>query len=1335
MADEEAEQDYCDSSGGTAALKALGERLQTLAAALKDSDESPAQSSAQYCQAFCQTLVEYANLWRTEEDPLPLVEVYMVALLSYAQASSSLSPQCEHVSLVLERLSLSYVELLLSLPEHVPSALWEKFRLSVKTAHTLLQENGISQLHMLCALAQEQGPWTNSSLQSILSNEILEVERVHEFLALEGPVLLDMRVKHLIKENRAEKAVLLAKVCSEFPAFEGKGCFKQMHLLCLCTVGAQEPLMEELSKVDCRDGLEMICNLEADGDEKGAFTLCSAFLTRQLLQEDTYCAWELTLFWSKLLRRLEPSEQRYLDKCKQMSCLSKTAFHILFFIKVIQSEMENIGLPTCIEMCVRALQMDSCDGNKKATICKTISCLLPTDLEVKRACQLTEFLLEPTVDSYYAVETLYNEPDGKPEEESLPVPNSLRCELLLVLKTQWPFDPEFWDWKTLKRHCLALMGEEASIVSSIDELNDGENPEEPVEEDSVAANDEFKDVSECFWDTTNELNEIADEKQKKRQIKKLREKGFVSARFRNWQAYMQYCVLCDKEFLGHRIVRHAQTHFKDGLYSCPICAETFDTKETLEPHVASHVKLSCKERLAAMKTSRKLAKTASSSKTAASVAADLKSKTGVSQVRKPKLKDSFNGDTLQLYSGDTAVDSQTEFPRIKRESTEENVCPVLKCRKGFKYFRNLLAHVKDHGDNEEAKRFLEMQSKKVVCQYCRRHFVSVSHLNDHLQVHCGTKPYICIQLNCKASFLSNAELLVHKKEHPVFKAKCMFPNCGKIFHEAYKLYDHEAQHYKTYTCKVPGCGKVFHSQGQLDLHMEGHVTKDDDSQTTENKSLQPVEETAYLTNHEIQRDEEQNCLMDVTMLNSLPEVEMSGHPLGPVKVKHSVESMLNNTVPDCTTQEYQTNTVKSELELSDPEPPNVQHSTCTDRSVLQPAVSLHMSHQSQPRTEESLIEALLSNHVPPSSVTSTSSFRSVIEDFLPTPSSDVLQSQIQTTVPQSQMQPVYSDGNPEFRQCIPNPGGPKSAPSQGLFLNTMPPTGQASYDTMPLMVGNLPAASQKAPVQVMPQPPNGHCENRLMQPSLTNIPTQSEGAKERHKCAFETCTRDYSSYRSVTKHMKAAHPEFYVQWKLAKKNNKVPKGITKCMSICGNLNSVAPSQNQLGKTNPTPVVQIQKAIGPPPPYPTPCQNSNNPPVSSHSAVLTNQTYSGQMEDMLNPILFSQMGSTPDQSIAMQSHTGPDSTWGSSPGNHNSVLHQQTCHAQPMTPNTNTLSAKPFHSYTHISTPDQTADAKLREMGQLTLPPQETFTTHLMMTQATNEYLPAHNTIFKVQMYS
>uniref|UniRef100_A0A8C4DTH9 Zinc finger protein 292b n=1 Tax=Dicentrarchus labrax TaxID=13489 RepID=A0A8C4DTH9_DICLA len=919
------------------------------------------------CKTYCQilTLLEYAGRWRIEEEPLPLVEVYIVALLSYAQASPYLSLQCENVTLVTQTSGI-----------RIPCF-----------AYIKLQENGITQLSLLSALAQYDGVWTNRVLQGLLSSENQQTEEVEEFLVQEGLVLLEMRVKQLMKENQPGKAALLAKTCSECPAFQGKGNFKQMYLVCLCATSEQDQLMDELSKEDCRDALEMICNLESDRDERAAFSLCSAFLTRQLLQGDTYCAWELTLCWSKLLKRLEPSEQAFLDRCRQMSLLSKTVYHILFLIKVIQSEIDSVGLPACIEMCIRALRMESEDGNTKATVCKTISCLLPTDLEVKRACQLTEFLLEPTVDSYYAVETLYNEPDQKLEEENMPVPNSLRCELLLVFKTQWPFDPEFWDWKTLKRHCLALMGEEASIVSSIDLLNDTEDPEE---EEDFLSQERLRNVPDHLVSGTYELNDITDKRQKNREMKKLREKGFISARFRNWQAYMQYCVLCDKEFLGHRIVRHAQTHLSGGVYSCPICAQTFTSKDTLIPHVTSHVKQSCKERLTAMKTNKKL----SDPKTAAPVIAALKAKT---ENELYENADSLGQNGVLMHNVESRVD------KCNTESSENNVCPVGKCRRSFKFFKNLVAHVKAHGDNEEAKTFLEMQRKKVVCQYCRRHFVNVTHLNDHLQVHCGVKPYICIQLNCKASFLSNTELLVHRKTHSVFKARCMFPNCGKIFNEAFKLYDHEAQHYKTFTCKVADCGKVFHTQQQLDLHQERHATQEEESPSSEQTS------------------------------------------------------------------------------------PNM-------------------------RPGPSLIEQMLSNHTPPKQENSQENWNT------------------------------------------------ESA------VNPRPMCSSNLLTASPLPNSIEPAMSQPLPPTVTPQPLTGNRpENSVTSSTSTGPPP---GLRERFHCAFDTCPRHYSSYRSVTKHMKTVHPDFYEQWKVSRTKLEITFAPAPSTTSVGHLNSVASLQNQQGNRVP-----------------------------------------------------------------------------------------------------------------------------------------------------------------------
>ena len=57
-----------------------------------------------------------------------------------------------------------------------------------------------------------------------------------------------MRIKHLIKVDSVDKAAVLAKMCSEYPGYEGKGNFKQTYLLCVCMTKNQEQLMEEVKK-------------------------------------------------------------------------------------------------------------------------------------------------------------------------------------------------------------------------------------------------------------------------------------------------------------------------------------------------------------------------------------------------------------------------------------------------------------------------------------------------------------------------------------------------------------------------------------------------------------------------------------------------------------------------------------------------------------------------------------------------------------------------------------------------------------------------------------------------------------------------------------------------------------------------------------------------------------------------------------------------------------------------------------------------------------------------------------------------------------------------------
>lgn len=56
---------------------------------------------------FClQVLVEHAGRWKTDEDPLPLLEVYTVAILSFSKAASCLASECDNAPLLLEKLAL-----------------------------------------------------------------------------------------------------------------------------------------------------------------------------------------------------------------------------------------------------------------------------------------------------------------------------------------------------------------------------------------------------------------------------------------------------------------------------------------------------------------------------------------------------------------------------------------------------------------------------------------------------------------------------------------------------------------------------------------------------------------------------------------------------------------------------------------------------------------------------------------------------------------------------------------------------------------------------------------------------------------------------------------------------------------------------------------------------------------------------------------------------------------------------------------------------------------------------------------------------------------------------
>ncbi|KAJ1176546.1 hypothetical protein NDU88_001824 [Pleurodeles waltl] len=552
-------------------------------------------ATVSYCKRFCQTLLQYAGEQNSSKNTLHLLEVYRISIQYFARARPFLAPECEDVLMVLGKLVLSCFEMLLSVPEsELNCEEWLLFQQTLQASHGALSGFGHTNLQTLVDVTKEGGVWKSPVVVKIITQQKVEPEEVAELIVQEGASFLELRIKYLMKTNCIPQAMVLSKLCTEASKTSNAESFRQFYISCLCTMLPNEDAIKEISKVDCREVLDIICNLETEGHDNTAFILCTTYLTQQLQTENIDCSWELTLFWSKLQRRIEPSMESFLERCRQFGVIAKTLQHLFFLIRVVHAEAEEEGLPISILLCVRALQIKSEENDMKASVCKTVACLLPHDLEVRRACQLTEFLLDPSEDAYNVLEALYLQPDQKFDEENAIVPNSLRCELLLALKAHWPFDPEFWDWKTLNRHCLKLFGKEVSES----ETEEQEACNQSLANDSNIMEQSLSDIEKVKEEHHLEQDSVSGEANETKMKSPVGIKKPVgsSERYQRWLQYKFHCLICNRDVIEARILHHSKMHLIDGVYTCPVCVRKFKKKEVFVPHVMEHVKMPSRHR-------------------------------------------------------------------------------------------------------------------------------------------------------------------------------------------------------------------------------------------------------------------------------------------------------------------------------------------------------------------------------------------------------------------------------------------------------------------------------------------------------------------------------------------------------------------------------------------------------------------------------------------------------------------------------------------------------------------------------------------------------------------
>nr|XP_061802860.1 zinc finger protein 654-like [Nerophis lumbriciformis] len=410
---------------------------------------------------------EYTSRWKT---PLPRLRILETALCYFARGSSSFTSSCDHVLHTLSSLALSVYEVLLFFDEQdFHKEPLKHFSVKFQECNIALARHQNVHLLQVEPIIRGGGAWVSRTLKEILSESSLPQNEVDRFLSSEPPVFLALRVRYLISRERVSEALALAKCCIRHPTAGKHLFFLQVYLTWLYKTQRHQ-LLQEVSCLNGKDAVHIICSLEYEETNELLLALCQMFLSQQLCRGEMYYLWELIFVWSKLHDRVNTSKQAFLEESRRLM-LSATNINSIFpFIKVLIQELGEEGIQFCVELCANALK--SClpgDTTTKSLIYKTIAGLLPNDLEVCRACALLVFFLERTVEAYKMVYLLYMLPDQDYHVEHIPIRNQIRFETLQVLKKDLYFDPEFWNLIALQTNCLKLISEKV-VDAALEEL-------------------------------------------------------------------------------------------------------------------------------------------------------------------------------------------------------------------------------------------------------------------------------------------------------------------------------------------------------------------------------------------------------------------------------------------------------------------------------------------------------------------------------------------------------------------------------------------------------------------------------------------------------------------------------------------------------------------------------------------------------------------------------------------------------------------------------------------------------------------------------------------------